>query len=69
MSTLERIAVAVPEAGVEAFTAALESACLAVGLFHDEDAGLWACGHLAITRRLKPRSRWPPWPPVSPRPR
>lgn len=41
MTSLERIAVAVPEAGVEAFTAALESACLAVGLFHDEDTGIW----------------------------
>ncbi|MCF3945522.1 50S ribosomal protein L11 methyltransferase [Acidiphilium iwatense] len=38
---IERIAVTVPESGLEAFEAALSSCCATVGFFLDEATGLW----------------------------
>lgn len=41
MTTLERLAVLVPDAGAEPFAAAFESTCLAVGMFRDDATALW----------------------------
>lgn len=38
---IERIALTVPESGLEAFEAALSSCCATVGFFLDEPTGLW----------------------------